>query len=94
MGYDLISAASLIIDSEHRRVWSRMTNSCVASETAALFLETEPVLTSAPCTLRGDAPPFQPCPAITVTPVTPSSFPGSEPYASPPADTYFFILLT
>ena len=78
--------------------------------TSPLFLETEPVLARIPCTLRGDAPLFQPsafqfrnvhesCQAITVTPVTPSSFPRSEvePYAGPRADTSLFhlsILLT
>jgi len=59
------------------------------------------VLARTPCTLRGDAPLFQPsasqfrnvhesCPAITVTPVTPSSFPRSESYAGPRADASLF----
>jgi len=94
MGYDLISASSLVIDSEHRCVWSRLANSYVAGEVTAPFLETEPMSPRTPCTLRGDIPLFEPsvfqfrnvhesCQAITVTPVTPSSFPRSEPYAGP-----------
>jgi len=59
------------------------------------------VLARTPCTLRGDAPLFQSsasqfrnahesCQSMTVTPVTPSSFPRSEPYAGPRADAALF----
>ena len=103
MGYDLISVASLVIDSEHRCVWSRMANPCVTSDNAAPFLEPEFVSTNAPCTLRGDAPPFQPsasqfrsvhesCSAITATPVTPFVFSRADTYAGPRADTSFRYL--